>query len=347
MTTTFRDRYLDRLIQNTTNAYSDNFAEYRYPNRSPGQVDLAACQRWTRFILDHVEEFETGRNLFVDDRSREIYDDVLQFNSLGHLRVRHARNRGAGFARFMERIGEPGSAAPIVAREVGPSGAKPIHVYELVEEGIRVACRRGFLANVIFGRQYFFERDGVRVQPEPGDTVLDCGGGLGDTAVLFANRVGPSGRVFVFEFVEENQRLSVLNRGLNPELADRIVEVPLGVWSKSGEALRYEDASVSTRVSGKGSLEATSVALDDFVAERGIEKVDFIKMDVEGAERDAIAGAARTLREHAPRLAISAYHLHDDLYALPRLIRAINPEYGFWLDHHTIHREETVVYASV
>ncbi|NNL66675.1 MAG: FkbM family methyltransferase [Myxococcales bacterium] len=347
MSDAFRDRYLDRLIQNTTNSHEGNFAHYRFPKRPPTRVDLPACQRWTRFILEHTDEFDAARAMLEDDGSREVYDDVLQFNSLGHLRVKHARHSGEDYLGFVETLGQPGSVAPILQREFAALPTKPLHLYAIPDSELRVVCGAGFLANVIWGRQYFLERGDVRIQPESGDVVLDCGGGVGDTAVLFAECVGAQGHVYTFEFVENNLDIARMNREMNSHLEDRMTTVERAVWSRSGQAVRYNDQSVSTRVSEDGACEASTIALDDFVAENGIGRVDFIKMDVEGAEREALRGATRILREHEPRLAISAYHLLDDLYVLPQLIHEINPAYEFRLDHHTIHREETVLYGRV
>ena len=72
---------------------------------------------------------------------------------------------------------------------------------------------------------------------------------------------------------------------------------------------------------------------------------DFIKMDIEGAERVALAGATQTLRRFRPRLAISVYHRVDDIWAVPIWLGGLGLGYRFYLDHYTIHHEETVLYA--
>lgn len=68
-------------------------------------------------------------------------------------------------------------------------------------------------------------------------------------------------------------------------------------------------------------------------------------MDVEGAESAALRGSADTIRRYRPKLAISAYHSLADLTGLAPLIASIQPDYRFYLDHHTTHAEETVLYA--
>ena len=90
---------------------------------------------------------------------------------------------------------------------------------------------------------------------------------------------------------------------------------------------------------------ARTVRIDDVVQSLKLDRVDFLKMDIEGAEGGALLGAQDTIRRFRPKLAISAYHRVGDLYVLPRLIRKLLPDYRLHLDHHTIHGEETLIYA--
>jgi len=74
------------------------------------------------------------------------------------------------------------------------------------------------------------------------------------------------------------------------------------------------------------------------------EKVDFIKMDIEGAEQDAIEGAKNTIRIYTPILAICVYHKADDWYKVPGKILEINPNYNIYLRHYMEGIFETVMY---
>jgi hypothetical protein len=83
-----------------------------------------------------------------------------------------------------------------------------------------------------------------------------------------------------------------------------------------------------SRLETKGSaLSVQTTTIDEMAKTFQWPRVDFIKMDIEGAEMDALAGAATTLKRWKPRLAISAYHLFDDFYEIPRRIYKINPSY--------------------
>jgi uncharacterized protein YqjF (DUF2071 family) len=77
----------------------------------------------------------------------------------------------------------------------------------------------------------------------------------------------------------------------------------------------------------------------------GDERVTFIKMNIEGAEIDALKGAARTIRRWQPKLAISAYHRPSDLWRIPRLVRWLSESYGLYLRQHDGGVIETVLYG--
>jgi FkbM family methyltransferase len=340
----FRQAWADGLATLAQRTLGDNFAAYRWGHRHPDFEDRRSLDSWRRFITGHLDDFEAAQALLEDEASREVMLRVLLFDALGHKHVRHDRNTPA-YREHVRAIEHGTPTIGILERDVDATARASLHLYELRDRDVRVVCSRGFLINVLFNGQYDFERDGVVIRPEPGDVVLDCGGGFGETAILFARRVGPAGHVYSFEFVPENCERAERNRAHNPELAGRITPLPFAVHERSGRTLSFEDQGPGTRVGESGSLRVETLAIDDWVEQQGLDRVDWIKMDVEGSEAAALRGARRTLARFAPRLAISAYHRPDDLYVLPRLIRSLRPDYRLYLDHHTIHREETVLYA--
>ena len=81
-----------------------------------------------------------------------------------------------------------------------------------------------------------------------------------------------------------------------------------------------------------------SITLDDFVRVEGTRKIDFIKMDIEGAELSALQGAKETLRIFRPDLAIAVYHSLPDFWRIPQYLDELGLGYRFYLRHFTIHR---------
>lgn len=74
------------------------------------------------------------------------------------------------------------------------------------------------------------------------------------------------------------------------------------------------------------------------------EKIDFIKLDIEGAEQDAIEGAKQTIKKYKPILAICIYHKAQDWYMVPKKVLAIESEYDIYLRHYMEGIYETVMY---
>jgi hypothetical protein len=82
------------------------------------------------------------------------------------------------------------------------------------------------------------------------------------------------------------------------------------------------------------------------MVQHNIQKVDFIKMDIEGAEPIALKGAINTIKRYRPKLAIAIYHSMDDFVSIPKWINDLNLDYELYLGHYTIHAEETIIFAK-
>jgi len=179
--------------------------------------------------------------------------------------------------------------------------------------------------------------------------VIDAGGAWGDTALYFAEKVGATGKVFSFEFVPQNLEIFRSNLALNPTHGSRveIIEQPLG--AQSGTTVFFANRGPGTKVAtGRNTpqdFEAITTSIDDFVRMNNVSHVDFIKMDIEGAELSALQGASETIRRFRPRLAICLYHSLRDFETIPSYLASLGCGYDFFVDHFTIHREETVLFA--
>lgn len=103
-----------------------------------------------------------------------------------------------------------------------------------------------------------------------------------------------------------------------------------GAWNEDTVKCFTDQAGRQSRVAGQGK-ETQMRALDSVLSGR---PCTYLKMDVEGAEREAIAGAEKTIRQYAPKLNIAAYHRSEDFFQLPLLIHALQPRLPAYLRHH-------------
>lgn len=123
-----------------------------------------------------------------------------------------------------------------------------------------------------------------------------------------------------------------------------------GLSSRAGTAEFDARGSESSRIISAGSdsskekISIRTVAIDDIV---GAHTVGFIKMDIEGAEFDALHGAKSTITRDKPLLAICVYHFRGDTFAIMDYLHQLVPEYRFLLRHYSVSTTETVLYASV
>ena len=165
----------------------------------------------------------------------------------------------------------------------------------------------------------------------PGDTVLDCGANIG----VYTRKALNAGARQVIAIEPAPENIACLRRNLAKEIdANRVSIQPVGVWNETGKLPFRVDAESSARDrlsigSGPaGSFVTVSlVTIDSLAASLALERIDVIKMDIEGAERPAIAGATRTLARFHPRLAIAMEHLPDDPITIPAAINSLGLGY--------------------
>jgi FkbM family methyltransferase len=157
----------------------------------------------------------------------------------------------------------------------------------------------------------------VRKLVRPGDRVLDVGANFGWYTTLFAQEVGDRGQVFAFEPVPSTMERLRENLALN-WLERRVTTVPAAVGKEPGEVtvylfdrLSHSCASLSTLGETEyQSVAAPIVPLDRFATEHAMERVDFLKCDVEGSELAVLQGATKILS--GPEAPIILIELNDD-----------------------------------
>ena len=190
--------------------------------------------------------------------------------------------------------------------------------------------------------QYFPE--GV-IKLAKDEVFIDCGSFTGEIAKQFAELAGPSlKQICCFE--PDPRNFKALRKNIEEHgLADKTRLFNNAVFNENAE-LRFSSAEVASasELTSDGDICVQAVCIDDVI---GTAAATFIKMDVEGAEVGALKGAAQTIKQHRPKMAICVYHKPADLWEIPLFIKSMVPEYKLYLRHHSGSVSETVCYAVV
>ncbi|MDD1504997.1 FkbM family methyltransferase [Lysinibacillus sp. CNPSo 3705] len=183
----------------------------------------------------------------------------------------------------------------------------------------------------------YFESDIIALSEE--EVFVDGGAFTGDTVEMFLEQTGGKyKRIYAFEPEElkHKQFLDKFAQSANIEL------IPCGLWSQKDHLLFNAQGSVASGLSANGNIEISVISVDE--ALKG-EPVTFIKMDIEGAELEALKGAEQTIREYKPKLAICVYHKPLDIVQIPLYLKQLVPEYKLFMRHYSDGFCETVCYA--
>lgn len=176
--------------------------------------------------------------------------------------------------------------------------------------------------------------------PEEKEVFVDAGAYNGDTIETFLKWTNNRAeRIYAFE-PEKEIYMQLLERY---SAKDSIVRAfCAGLWKEKG-TLSFTSDRECNCISQKGNNTIMVTSIDE---EIGKERITMIKMDIEGAELKALAGAKKAIQLHKPKLAICVYHKEDDIFDIPFYIHELVPEYRLYLRHHDIHSGETVIYAK-
>ena len=180
--------------------------------------------------------------------------------------------------------------------------------------------------------------------PKENEIYIDGGCYDGGTVLDFLEFSKDTRRIYGFE--PDPDCYMRTKKTLREHRIENAILLQKGLWNETA-TLRFDRMGLNmagSRIAETGSvvIEATSI---DAVVDPS-ETVTFIKMDIEGAELNALRGAANTIRRCLPRLAICIYHKPEDIVEIPCLILSLSPKYVFYIRHHVPWvNHESVLYA--
>lgn len=293
-------------------------------------------------------------SLLADEASRDLLVTLAAYAVLGHRRVKlpyHGPDNISLRTRLLEQTRcphetDPGIADPVRAKWV----TDEFSLFDLHRAG--VPARVYTIGEEVFRRltapSYEWHGTPQSIAVRKGDIVLDCGAAFGDISLQFAHAAGETGRVVCLEPYPLFLRVFHENMRLNPLPAQRITLVERCVWHSADQTLSFIAGGGGSRIdqSSRASLKIVTTTIDRLVHEHALPRVDFIKMDIEGAELNALRGAEETLRRFRPRLAVCLYHSPEDFHAIPAYLHSLGLGYRLHLGHHYVNEWETVLYAA-
>jgi len=276
--------------------------------------------------------------LFLGYRWQFLRDNFLwrSIKPYYHFYVDHARDfslvsQGDPVSFYSQNAGRVNAVAGALADE------KSRKIYLGMIKFRQTRSKKDYPFFAFKEEQYFIKE----LNLSKDEVFVDCGAFTGDTVDLFLRRCKKCGykQIIALEPDPKNYEKLKSKHGNNP----KITFINAGVYDSDGEILFAEDKSGIFKITDNKDESVGSItvrAIDGL----GLEKVTFIKMDIEGAELNALKGAEKTILRDKPKLAICIYHSDEDMIRLAEYVHNIVPEYKLYVRHYGF-ITETVLYA--
>ncbi len=166
-------------------------------------------------------------------------------------------------------------------------------------------------------------------------TFIDGGGYIGDTTLNVIEKYPNYKKIYLFEPMNSN----MIKARKNLKKYKNIEYIEAGLSNFEGE-INFDEDDASSSISKIGKTKIKVNYIDNIIS----ENIDFIKLDIEGSEQDALNGAKNLISKYKPILAICIYHKSEDWYRIPEIILEIYSEYKIYLRHYMEGISETVMY---
>lgn len=179
---------------------------------------------------------------------------------------------------------------------------------------------------------------GKYVHLEKGDVVINGGSSYGSETNHFYQKVGKGGKIFAFDPNIDND-WKVEN--------ESVTNIPMVLYDETTEISFKVDGSRSmiTRNKTGSSIGVRSTTIDDFVRNQHLDRLNLIKLDIEGAELKALKGGVATLKKFRPSLAISIYHTFEHFFEIPLFIGGLFSGYRFHINYYDPYCIDTIFFA--
>ena len=301
-------------------------------------VSLVSIVDYAKEIRDRLKKFNNCecvfwgagnwsnwiKNNFPDVRFKCYFDNQPKMSEKEGLPVYGAKD-------FIDKYkGEPIFVTPVffhreIEEQLLSYGVEPDRIINV-----------GGYVESLTNRQYFDLPELPHVEEE---VFVDAGCFDGESVKNFVKwSQGRYKEIYSFEPDNDCYRecKEILNGVTNCTLINK------GLWNSEATLSFKATGKSDSTICEDGETIIYTCRLDEELKDK---RVTFIKMDIEGAEREALRGAEKIIREQKPKLAISIYHKKEDIWEIPGIILEMNPDYKFYIRHYSLRDAETVLYA--
>lgn len=193
------------------------------------------------------------------------------------------------------------------------------------------------------GGEQYFPQEIIKLTEN--EVFIDVGAFDGDTISIFLKETGAKfSKIISYELDKKNylKLLENINK-YKPNIKNKIMYYNLGLLNEN-KIINYFSGSTSANIDSDSNETGNVIKLSEHLTN---VLPTYIKMDIEGAELDALKGAEEIIKKCKPKLAICVYHKPEHLWEIPFYIKKIVPEYNIYLRHHSFDITETVCYAVI
>lgn len=288
------------------------------------------------------QKYPKATVIITSDKAREIiYEQLL---SLGYAETQIVKNVGILTALYnLEEL------------SIHLQGYERMYDFfadelskQIILERIRCYLLGTSMEKVKSSSPQYFEKNLVELSDK--EVFVDGGSFIGDTIEEFIRQTQGKYR-YIFGFEPDAYSREKAQNVLKDY--KHIAISAKGLYSYEGEVRFATTGGASlasggniVNVDGDNVSNITVTGLDVFFQDKTLEDYPtFIKMDLEGTEKEALLGASHIIKQVKPKLAICIYHKPEDIYELTEFIYRLNPEYNFFLRHYANYMWETVLYA--
>lgn len=193
------------------------------------------------------------------------------------------------------------------------------------------------IENPLIRGVYIYESSKEKIIPNCGSTIVDCGAFIGDTMEHLIHLAKNDCKIYALEPVFGNYQKCCKEAEKYPDISPIVWQYAIGKKQGTVNIISEEEITPRANIHGIYSEEEKAVTttvkietLDNLFSDI---QVDYIKMDIEGEEMNALIGGQTVIKRDLPTMMLSAYHSIEHLWKIPLLVRELNPSYRIYCGH--------------